>query len=290
MIKGVNMFLIKTEKLSHTYMDGSPFKVEALKNINLKIKEGEIVGIIGPTGSGKSTLIQHFNGLLTPGAGKVFILGRDIFDKKTDLKAVRREIGLVFQYPEDQLFEETIYADIAFGPKNMGFSEEEIEKRVKAALEIIGLNFEEAKERSPFSLSGGQMRKVALAGILAMDPKVLVLDEPTAGLDPLSKAEFLNNIKLLNKKHGKTIIMVSHSMEEVAQIAERVIVMNEGEIAADESIDQIFSLTHFINNLGLDLPAYTKLAYRLKEEGFPVNTSVYTLEQIKEEILKNWTK
>lgn len=282
------MFLIKTENLSHTYMDGSPFKVEAVKNINITIKEGEIVGIIGATGSGKSTLIQHFNGILAPSAGKVFVLGQDINDKKTDLKNIRRDIGLLFQYPEHQLFEETIYADIAFGPKNMGLPEEETEKRIKNILDIIGITLEESKERSPFSLSGGQMRKVALAGILAMDPKVLVLDEPTAGLDPLSRAEFLNNIKLLNEKYDKTIIMVSHSMEEVAQVATRVIVMNEGEIAADEDIDQIFSLTHFISNLGLDAPSYTKLAYRLKEEGYPVNTNVYTLEQIKEELLKHW--
>lgn len=280
------MILIKTENLSHTYMDGSPFKVEAVKNINITIKEGEIVGIIGATGSGKSTLIQHFNGILAPNAGKVFVLGQDINDKKTDLKNIRRNIGLLFQYPEHQLFEETIYADIAFGPKNMGLSEEETEKRIKNILDIIGITLEESKERSPFSLSGGQMRKVALAGILAMDPKVLILDEPTAGLDPLSRAEFLDNIK--NKKYGKTIIMVSHSMEEVAQVATRVIVMNEGEIAADEDIDQIFSLTHFINKLGLDAPSYTKLAYRLKEEGYPVNTNVYTLEQIKEELLKHW--
>ncbi|MFH1453245.1 MAG: energy-coupling factor transporter ATPase [Armatimonadota bacterium] len=282
------MVLIKTENLTHTYMKDSPFEAEALKGIDLTVNQGEFIGLIGPTGSGKSTLIQHFNGLLRPSSGSISVLGMDLSSKGVDFKKVREDIGLLFQYPEHQLFEETIYADIAFGPKNMGLTPKEVEERVEDALKLVGLSVSEAKERSPFSLSGGQMRKVALAGVLAMRPKVLILDEPTAGMDPSSKAEILNRINILNKEHGITIIMVSHSMEEVAQIAKRVVVLYEGKIAADETIEQIFSLKNFIQNLGLDLPAYTKLAYKLHDEGIPVNTSVYTLNGIEEELIKQW--
>lgn len=282
------MPLIRTENLSHTYMQGSPFQVQALKDINLAVSQGEIMGIIGPTGSGKSTLIQHFNGLLQPTSGKIFISGKDITARGTDFKRIRQSVGLLFQYPEHQLFEETVYSDIAFGPRNMGIPEEEIEARINAVLELAGLSMEECKARSPFSLSGGQMRKIALAGVLVMKPSVLILDEPTAGLDPASRMEILGRIKLLNERDNITVIMISHSMEEIAKIAKRVIVMNEGGIIADESISQIFSLTHFIQNIGLDIPQYTSVARALKEEGYPVNTNVYTLEQIKQELLKQW--
>lgn len=280
------MVLIKTENLSHTYMQASPFQVEALKNIDLTIKQGEIIAIIGPTGSGKSTLIQHFNGLLKPTSGKISVLGQDLWGKGVDLKKIRQDIGLLFQYPEYQLFEETIYADIAFGPRNMGITPPEISERVEKALEVTGISICDAQQRSPFSLSGGQMRKVALAGVLAMEPKALILDEPTAGLDPFSKADIIKRIKFLNKEQGITIVMVSHSMEEVAQIVDRLIVLNEGELVADENIDQIFSLKDFIRDLGLDLPAFTKLVYKLHDEGYPVSLNVYTLEQARSEILK----
>ena len=280
------MFLIKTEKLSHTYMSGSPFKVEALKNINLKIKEGEIVGIIGPTGSGKSTLIQHFNGLLTPGAGKVFVLGRDIFDKKTDLKAVRRDIGLVFQYPEHQLFEETVYADIAFGPRNLGIEESEIDQRVKRAMDFVGLDYEKFANRTPFQLSGGQMRRVAIAGVIALEPRYLILDEPSAGLDPQGRDEIFGQIIKMYQATGITVVLVSHNMEDIARMANRLIVMNAGEGMLDGLPADIFrDCQEQLQQAGVDVPPLTVLMNKFKQRDLPVDHTVVTMDAAVDTVL-----
>ncbi|MCX7615759.1 MAG: energy-coupling factor transporter ATPase, partial [Clostridiales bacterium] len=221
---------IKIENLTYVYMPNTPFEKKALDDINLEIEDGEFIGLIGHTGSGKSTLIQQLNGLLKPTSGKVYIDDISITDKGISLKNVRQKVGIVFQYPEHQLFEETIYKDIAFGPTNLGLSHEEIEKRVKRAMDFVGLDFETYKDRSPFELSGGQKRRVAIAGVLAMEPKVLILDEPTAGLDPKGRDEVLKQIKRMHKEYKMTIIMVSHSMDEVAQLADRLIVLDKGKI------------------------------------------------------------
>lgn len=281
--------LIKTEKLTHIYMKDTPFEKKAVLDIDLEITEGEIIGIIGPTGCGKSTLIQHFNGILTPTTGKVFVKGQDLSDSKTNLKLIRQKIGLLFQYPEHQLFEETIYKDIAFGPKNMGLSDGEIDDRVREVLEWAEIPYDESKERSPFNLSGGEMRKVALAGVLAMKPEVLVLDEPVSGLDPQTKNHLLSKIMELNEKFKITIVMVSHSMEEIAHLSDRIFVMYKGKIIEQGAPREIFKNSGKLKKLDLDLPVYTELMSELKESGFNVKTDVLTLEEAKQEILKLWS-
>src|SRR5690554_3310352 len=222
---------LKIEKLSHIYMQGTPFEFQALKEITAEIKNGEFIGLIGHTGSGKSTFIQHLNGLLKPTSGSIVIDGLDITKKQIKLRKVRQKVGLVFQYPEHQLFEETIYKDIAFGPQNLGLSEKEINKRVKESMELVGLDFDKLRDHSPFELSGGQRRRVAIAGVLAMKPDVLILDEPTAGLDPRARDEILDQIKKMHKRYNNTVILVSHSMEDISRLADRIIVMHKGKIA-----------------------------------------------------------
>lgn len=277
---------IKIENLNHIYMPKTPFEKVALNNINCEIKDGEFIALIGHTGSGKSTFIQHLNGLLSPSSGDIIIDGISLCDKKTKLTDVRKKVGLVFQYPEYQLFEETIEKDISYGPSNLGLSEEEIGKRVKRSMEMVGLDYETYKDKSPFDLSGGQKRRVAIAGVIAMEPKVLILDEPTAGLDPKGREDILSQIKILHEEYNMTIIMVSHSMEDVAKIADRVIVMNSGEIVLDGKISEVFKEVETLEKIGLAVPQVTYLIKALREKGFNISEDIFTVSQAKEALLK----
>ncbi|MBS7131901.1 MULTISPECIES: energy-coupling factor transporter ATPase [Clostridium] len=277
---------IKIENLTHIYMPGSPFEKVALKDINLTIDDNDFVALIGHTGSGKSTLIQHLNGLLSPTKGKIYIDGIDITEKNVKLVDIRKKVGLVFQYSEYQLFEETIEKDIEFGPKNLGLSDEEIHQRVVKAMEMVGLDYEEYKDKSPFDLSGGQKRRVAIAGVIAMNPKTLILDEPTAGLDPKGRDDILAQIKKLHDDYGMTIILVSHSMEDVANIADKVIVMNNGSVELQGPIDIVFKEVEKLESIGLGVPQVTYLMLKLKALGFDVSDGIYTIKQAKEEIIK----
>lgn len=277
---------IKIKNLTHIYMKGSPFEKKALDNVNVEIEEGEFVALIGHTGSGKSTLIQHINGLLKPDSGNILIDGVDITDKNTNLNFIRKKVGLVFQYPEYQLFEETIEKDIAFGPKNLGLSDDDISKRVKRAMNMVGLEYEKYKNKSPFEVSGGQKRRVAIAGVVAMEPKVLILDEPTAGLDPMGRDEILGKIKDLHKEYNMTIILVSHSMEDVAKLADRILVMHKGKCILDGTPKEVFSEADTLESVGLAVPQVTYLAKKLKDKGFNISTNVFTIDQAKDEILR----
>jgi len=277
---------IKIKNLTHIYMQGTPFEATALQDINLEISDGEFVGIIGHTGSGKSTLIQHLNGLLKPTNGTVIINDIRIDKDSRNLKEVRRQVGLVFQYPEHQLFEETIYQDIAFGPKNLGLSPEEIDNRVREAMTLVGLDFDSLKDRSPFELSGGQRRRVAIAGVLAMKPNILILDEPTAGLDPRGRDEILGQIKEFHEKFGITIILVSHSMEDIARLVDRIIVMNKGRIALSGTPKEVFRHADELEAMGLGIPQITRLMRMLREKGMDVPDDVFTIERAKEVILQ----
>ena len=272
---------IVIEHLNYVYMSGGPYETKALDDVNLTIADGEFVGLIGHTGSGKSTLVQHLNGLLLPTSGKIFVDGMDVADKGTDRRAIRRRVGLVFQYPENQLFEETVEKDIAFGPKNLGLDDEEIARRVKDAMRKVALDYDALRERSVFELSGGQMRRVAIAGVLAMEPQVLVLDEPCAGLDPRGREEILGLIRNLHRESGTTIVMVSHSMDDVASLAERVIVMNHGKVAMDGVPRDVFSRGEELRAMGLDVPQAVLLADKLRARGFDVPQGVYRMEEIK---------
>ncbi len=270
--------MIKVENLSYIYQQGMPFEKHALYDVNLEIQDGEFVALIGHTGSGKSTLIQHFNALVKPTSGKIYIDGVDITDPKTDLRVMRRTVGLVFQYPEHQLFEETVYKDIAFGPSNMGLSEQEIKDRVYSAIDLVGIT-EEQLEKSPFELSGGQKRRVAIAGVLAMKPKVLILDEPTAGLDPAGRDEILGSIKKLHEKSDNmTVIFVSHSMEDVAKIANTVIVMNKGHMFMHDTVGAVFSHGDELREMGLNVPQITQLMAVLRDKGVDVPKNIYTVD------------
>jgi len=277
---------IVIEHLNYVYMAGGPYETKALNDVNLTIRDGEFIGLIGHTGSGKSTLVQHLNGLIMPTSGRVLVDGMDLADKATDRRAVRQRVGLVFQYPENQLFEETVEKDIAFGPKNLGLDEAEIARRVKDAMRRVALDYDKLHDRSVFELSGGQMRRVAIAGVLAMEPQVLVLDEPCAGLDPRGREEILGLIKKLHEEAGTTIVMVSHSMDDVASLAERVIVMNHGEVVMDGVPRDVFSCGEELRGMGLDVPQAVQLAQKLRERGFDIPEGVYRIEEIREAILK----
>lgn len=277
---------IKIENLVHVYMPKSPFEKMALANVNIEVNEGEFIAIIGHTGSGKSTLIQHINGLLKPTTGRIIINGKDITRPNVKLTEIRKEVGLVFQYPEYQLFEETIEKDIEFGPKNLGLPDEEITKRVKKSMEMVGLDYEKYKNQSPFDLSGGQKRRVAIAGVIAMEPKVLILDEPTAGLDPKGRDDILNQIRILHSEYKMTIILVSHSMEDVGKIAQRIIVMNKGEVVLEGNPAKVFKEVDTLEKIGLAVPQVTYLMRELKDKGFDVSDEIYTISQGKEELLK----
>lgn len=276
------MQMLKLEDVSYVYQKGSPFEKEALKNVNITVEDGEFVGLIGHTGSGKSTLIQLFNGLLKPSSGRVLIDGVDIGALKS-LRDVRFKVGLVMQYPEYQLFEETVYKDIAFGPRNMGLSEEETDRRVRFAASMVGLS-EAALDKSPFEMSGGQKRRAAIAGILAMEPKILVLDEPTAGLDPSGRDEILFKIKDMHARTGATVILVTHSMEDVARLAERIIVMNKGALAMDGSVREVFSRGAELEKMGLAVPQVTKITDNLRERVPSVKRGIFTVREAEREI------
>jgi len=283
--------LIHLEDLCFTYSLNMPFETEVLRGINLKIRKGEFVGLIGHTGCGKTTLIQHLNGLIKPTSGRVMIDGQDINTKGTNLKNIRRKVGLVFQYPENQLFEETIYKEIAFGPEKLNLSKNEIDERVREALKIVDLNYDDYAERSPFSLSGGEMRRVALASILSIRPKVLILDEPTANLDPQSRNNILVEIKEIHRKYGTTVILVSHNMEKIAELVNRLLVMHEGTIIMDDTPVNIFEKkSHQLIEVGLGLPQVTRCMHELKSKGKKVFTGILTVEDARNEIIKNVAK
>ncbi|MEG1870614.1 MAG: energy-coupling factor transporter ATPase [Peptostreptococcaceae bacterium] len=277
---------IKIEDLTHIYMPRTPFEKKALDNVNLYIEDGEFIALIGHTGSGKSTLIQHLNGLLEPSSGRIIIDDIDITEKGVKLADIRKKVGLVFQYPEYQLFEETIEKDISFGPANLGLNPDEILVRVKRAMEMVGLDYEKYKDLSPFELSGGQKRRVAIAGVIAMEPKVLILDEPTAGLDPKGREDILAQIKKLHEEYKMTIILVSHSMEDVGKLAKRIIVMNKGNIALQGEPKDVFKEIDTLEEIGLGAPQVTYLMRELKRRGFNVSDEIFTVEQGKQELLK----
>ncbi len=278
--------MIKTEHLTHSYGMGTPFEITAIEDVNIHIQKGDYVGVIGHTGSGKSTLISHFNAILKPTSGRVLIDGRDLWDadKKTRIQT-RFDVGLVFQYPEYQLFEETVYKDIAFGPKNMGLSEAEIHKRVEKALDFVGLSHS-VLEKSPFDLSGGQKRRVAIAGVMALEPKVLILDEPAAGLDPRGRDEILARIRDYHKETKSTVLLVSHSMEDISRNANSILVMNRGKCAMHASVPEVFERADELVQMGLDVPHITKVFISLQEKGYPVSRNVYTVEQGKAELMR----
>lgn len=280
------MSLIEINNLSHVYSPGLPFEKKAVDDISLKIEENEFIGLIGHTGSGKSTFIQHLNGLLKPSSGEIIIDVTRVDKSGSNLTDLRKKVGLVFQYPEYQLFEETIERDIAFGPRNLDISEEEVHERVKASMESVGLDYETYKDKSPFELSGGLKRRVAIAGVLAMEPKVLILDEPTAGLDPRGRDEILSEIKNIHENRKITVILVSHSMEDVAKIAERIIVFDKGKVFLDGEPREIFRNEDKLLGVGLGIPQITSLMRTLKKKGLDINEDAITVEEAKESLKK----
>ena len=267
--------MIKLENVSYTYMKGGPFEKKALDNVSLEVRPGEFIGVIGHTGSGKSTMIQMLNGLLKPSEGRVFIDGTDINDKGVNLRDIRFKVGLVMQYPEYQLFEETVLKDISFGPANMGLPREEVEERARFAANMVGLN-DSLLEKSPFDLSGGQKRRAAIAGVLAMEPKTLILDEPTAGLDPAGRDEILFKIRDMHKRMNLTVLLVSHSMEDVAKLADRILVMNGGHVEMFDTPDKVFCKSGRLQEIGLNVPQITRVMDRLREAGIDVPGGIYT--------------
>ncbi len=278
------MATIQTQGLTYCYGIGTPFEKTAVDHVDLEIQSGSFVGIIGHTGSGKSTLIQHLNGLLRPTEGKVLLDGTDIWADKTQMRNIRFHVGLVFQYPEYQIFEETVAKDIAFGPKNMGLAAEEVQARVQETADIVGLS-EEILEQSPFLLSGGQKRRVAIAGVMAMRPEVLILDEPTAGLDPRGREEILQEIKAYRRQTGATILLVSHSMEDVARHAERILVMNNGKVFCYDTVANVFRRSQELQAIGLAVPQITRVCEALRASGVPLSEDIFTVEQAKNQLL-----
>lgn len=278
------MNVIETKNLTYTYGAGTPFSKTAIEDVNIAIKKGEFIGLIGHTGSGKSTLIQQLNGLLRPTSGTVLLNGKDIWEKKKEIRKVRFQVGMVFQYPEYQLFEDTVIKDIGFGPRNMGLSQDEVNQRVMQAVDFVGLDHA-LLEKSPFDLSGGEKRRAAIAGVIAMDPDVLVLDEPTAGLDPQGRDHLLSQIKAYHKQRQNTVILVSHSMEDIARVADRVLVMNESKVFLFDETAKVFSHAKELEQIGLRVPQVTKIMMKLHESGYPVDPAVFTLEQAVKEIL-----
>ena len=279
---------IEVVHLTHCYSEGSALRTVALNDVSFRIGDGEFVGIIGHTGSGKSTLVQHLNGLLRPTSGQVLIDGEDLNGEHVNRRALRQRIGLVFQYPEYQLFEETVAKDIAFGPKNQGLSAEEIAERVRYAMDCVHLDYDKYAERSPFELSGGQMRRVAIAGVLAMRPSVLILDEPTAGLDPRGRDKILTMLEELHAREKVTILMVSHSMDDMARLATRLIVMSEGKIVAEGTPREIFAHGDMMTSIGLDVPAAARLCAQLRAKGYDLPADLFRPEELKEQLLRLW--
>lgn len=279
------MAILKTEDLTYQYSIGTPFEKTAVDHVNLEIEEGAFVGIIGHTGSGKSTLIQHFNGLIRPTFGKIYLDGTDIWADKTNIRQVRFQVGLVFQYPEYQIFEDTVYKDIAFGPRNMGLSEEEIKERVEETAALVGLTQAQLNQ-SPFDLSGGQKRRVAIAGVMALRPKVLILDEPTAGLDPKGREDILREIRRYHKETGRTVLLVSHSMEDMANCAEKILVMNAGKVFCYDTVENVFRQAKALQEIGLAVPQITRVCMQLREQGIPLSDDIYTVEAAYQQILQ----
>lgn len=278
------MNVIETKNLTYTYGAGTPFSKTAIEDVNIAIKKGEFIGLIGHTGSGKSTLIQQLNGLLRPTSGTVLLNGKDIWEKKKEIRKVRFQVGMVFQYPEYQLFEDTVIKDIGFGPRNMGLSQDEVNQRVMQAVDFVGLDHA-LLEKSPFDLSGGEKRRAAIAGVIAMDPDVLVLDEPTAGLDPQGRDHLLSQIKAYHQQRQNTVILVSHSMEDIARVADRVLVMNESKVFLFDETAKVFFHAKELEQIGLRVPQVTKIMMKLHENGYPVDPGVFTLDQAVKEIL-----
>ena len=276
--------IIRVDHLTHTYSAGTPFQRSAVRDMSLEIRRGEFLGIIGHTGSGKSTLIQHLNGLLKPTEGHIYLNGQDIWADPKKIRQVRFQVGLVFQYPEYQLFEETVYKDVAFGPKNMGLPQEEIDRRVRASVRAVGLS-DEMLEKSPFALSGGQKRRVAIAGVMAMEPEVLILDEPTAGLDPRGCEDILSLLRAYHARRGSTVVLVSHSMEEIARSTQRIIVLDRGGVRMEGTPAQVFARARELEAVGLDVPQVTKIAHALHEKGVAIDPAVYTVEALQKQLL-----
>ena len=279
---------IEVRHLSHVYGEGSAIRTVALEDISFTIHDGEFVGIVGHTGSGKSTLVQHLNGLLKPSSGQVLIDGEDLNGEKVNRRALRQRIGLVFQYPEYQLFEETVAKDIAFGPKNQKLDAAEIDRRVRKAMENVHLDYDKYAQMSPFELSGGQMRRAAIAGVLAMEPDVLILDEPTAGLDPRGRDRILSMLQDLRDREHKTILMVSHSMEDMARLADRLLVFADGKLRADGTPREIFAQPELMTSIGLDVPEAAKLCAALRAAGYDLPADLYKPEELKEYLLRLW--
>ena len=277
--------ILQIEHLTHTYSAGTPFQRSAVDDMNLSMMDGEFLGIIGHTGSGKSTLIQHLNGLLKPTSGRILLQGKDIWADPKKIRDVRFQVGLVFQYPEYQLFEETVYKDIAFGPKNMGLDEADIDRRVRDAAAFVGLT-EAMLDKSPFELSGGQKRRVAIAGVIAMEPKVLVLDEPTAGLDPRGRDDILARIQDYHRAKNASVVLVSHSMEEIARNVDRIVVLSDSHVSMEGTPRQVFARADELEQVGLDIPQVTKVALALRRRGLPVDTAVYTVEALRDALLR----
>ena len=276
--------ILQIENLTHTYSEGTPFQRSAVEGLSMTVGAGEFLGIIGHTGSGKSTLIQHLNGLLQPTSGRILLAGKDIWAEPKKIREVRCAVGLVFQYPEYQLFEETVYKDIAFGPKNMGLDSGEIDRRVRDAAAFVGLDAE-LLDKSPFELSGGQKRRVAIAGVIAMEPKVLVLDEPTAGLDPQGRDAILAQIQAYHRAKGAAVVLVSHSMEEIARNVDRIVVLSGGKVYMEGTPEKVFARAHELEQVGLDVPQVTKIAAALRARGMDVDTAVYTVEALERKLL-----
>ena len=277
--------ILQIEHLTHTYSAGTPFQRSAVDDMNLSMMDGEFLGIIGHTGSGKSTLIQHLNGLLKPTSGRILLQGKDIWADPKKIRDVRFQVGLVFQYPEYQLFEESVYKDIAFGPKNMGLDEADIDRRVRDAAAFVGLT-EAMLDKSPFELSGGQKRRVAIAGVIAMEPKVLVLDEPTAGLDPRGRDDILARIQDYHRAKNASVVLVSHSMEEIARNVDRIVVLSDSHVFMEGTPRQVFARADELEQVGLDIPQVTKVALALRRRGLPVDTAVYTVEALRDALLR----
>lgn len=283
------MATIQTKGLTYRYGIGTPFEKTAVDHVDLEIESGSFVGIIGHTGSGKSTLIQHLNGLLKPTEGSILLDGKDIWAEKAQMRQVRFRVGLAFQYPEYQIFEETVAKDIAFGPRNMGLAEEEVQARVKETAAIVGLS-DDILEQSPFLLSGGQKRRVAIAGVMAMRPEVLILDEPTAGLDPRGREEILEEIKAYRRQTGATILLVSHSMEDVARHAQKILVMNAGKVFCYGTVENVFRRSQELQAIGLAVPQITRVCNALRAKGIPLTEDIFTVEQAKEQLIAWYRK
>ena len=279
---------IELKNVTHTYSEGSAFQATAIRDVSLTIEDGEFIAVVGHTGSGKSTLVQHLNGLLKPTGGQILIDGEDLNAPGADRRRIRQKVGLVFQYPEYQLFEETVAKDIAFGPKNLGLSAEEIDARVRRAMAHVHLDYDKYAQRSPFELSGGQMRRVAIAGVLAMEPKVLILDEPTAGLDPRGRDRILGMVQELHARGGTTVIMVSHSMDDVARLATRLVVMSRGELVATGTPREIFRQVDMMESIGLGVPEAARLCALLRQRGVKLPDDLYTPEKMRDSLLALW--